>query len=186
MGRGLGRAARAHAVPGVGQSPRGSGTGVGAGLFVGGEPVHGVMHPEVGHIRVPRAAGDDYAGGCPYHGDCIEGLVAGPAIIARWGCPLNELPEEHDAWAQTRHYLGHLVSSVVLMVSPQRIVLGGGVLSNAALYAGVRESVLELLNAYLSVPEILERIDELIVPPALGDDSGVLGAAALAIAAVEK
>ncbi len=184
----VGAAARGEAIWGAAQDASPAvyvtvGTGVGAGILVDGRPVHGLLHPEVGHIRVPRAPGDDYAGSCPHHGDCIEGLVAGPSIIARWGSPLNELPDDHVAWAQISHYLGHLISNVILFVSPQRIVLGGGVLSNAALYPEVRGRVLELLNAYVSVPEIIEQLDELVVPPALGSDSGVLGAAAMAMAA---
>ena len=155
------------------------GTGVGAGILIDGQSVHGVLHPEVGHIRVPRAAGDQYAGGCPHHGDCLEGMVAGPAIIARWGAPLNELRSNHDAWRCVSHYLGHLVSNVILFVAPERIVLGGGVMSNSALYALVHSKVQSLLNGYVSVPEVLESLETLVVPPGLGSDAGVLGSAAL-------
>ncbi len=157
------------------------GTGIGAGILINGQSVHGVLHPEVGHIRVPCAAGDEYAGGCPHHGDCLEGMAAGPAIIARWGTPLNELHSDHDAWRCVSHYLGHLVSNVILFVAPERIVLGGGVMSNSALYPLVHSKVQSLLNGYISVPEVLEGLDTLVVTPGLGSDAGVLGSAALVI-----
>lgn len=155
------------------------GTGVGAGILVDGRSVHGVLHPEVGHIRVPRADGDEYPGGCPHHGDCLEGMAAGPSVIARWGTPLNELHTDHEAWRCVSHYLGHLVSNVILFVAPERIVLGGGVMSSTGLHALVRNKVQSLLNGYVSVPEVLENLDALVVPPGLGNDAGVLGSAAL-------
>jgi fructokinase len=158
------------------------GTGIGGGVLIGGRPVHGLMHPEIGHVRVPRADGDDYPGGCPYHADCVEGLAAGPAIVARWGRQLGELPDGHAAFAQTAHYLAHLIVNVILFYAPRRIVLGGGVASNQTLHPMIRERVGRLLNRYFSVPEIEERIDELIVSPGLGDDAGVLGAIAMVLA----
>ena len=155
------------------------GTGVGAGILIDGQSVHGVLHPEVGHIRVPRAEDDEYPGGCPHHGDCLEGMAAGPSVIARWGKPLNELHSNHEAWHCVSHYLGHLVSNVILFVAPERIVLGGGVMSSTALYPLVRGKVQGLLNGYVSVPEVLDSLDTLVVPPGLGSDAGVLGSAAL-------
>lgn len=162
------------------------GTGIGAGVLIDGTPIHGLLHPEVGHIRVPRAPGDDYAGGCPYHGDCIEGMAAGPAILARWGSRLSGLPKGHAAFAQTAHYLSHLVANVVLFYAPEKIVLGGGVMSNAPLYPMIRQGVQSLLNGYVAVAALEENIDDLIVPPGLGDDAGVLGAIAMAMRCAES
>lgn len=158
------------------------GTGIGAGILINDVPIHGLLHPEVGHIRVPRAAGDDYAGGCPYHSDCVEGMAAGPAILARWGKRLADLPQDHQAFAQTAHYLAYLVVSSILFYAPEKIVIGGGVMSNAALYPMIRSRVHSILNSYLAIPEIEQGIDELIVPPGLGDNAGLLGAIAMAIA----
>ncbi len=157
------------------------GTGIGAGVLIDDVPVHGLMHPEVGHIRVPRAAGDEYAGGCPQHGDCVEGLTAGPAILARWGKSLGELPDGHPAFEQTAHYISHLVTNSVLFYAPEKIVLGGGVMANAALYPVIRARVQALLYGYVALPEIEHDIEELIVAPGLGDNAGVLGAAAMAM-----
>jgi len=155
------------------------GTGIGAGILVDGRPVHGLMHPEVGHIRVPRAAGDDYPGSCPYHADCVEGMAAGPSVVARWGARLAELPDDHAAFRQVAHYLSHLVAHCVLFVSPGRVILGGGVMSNRVLYPMIREGVRDLLAGYLAVPQLQDGIESLIVAPALGDDAGVLGAIAM-------
>ncbi len=162
------------------------GTGIGAGALLDGTPIHGLLHPEVGHIRVPRAAGDDYAGGCPHHGDCVEGMAAGPAIQARWGRRLSELPQDHVAHQQVAHYLSHLVAALVLFYSPERIVIGGGVMSSGSVHPRIRVGVQKVLNGYLAIPAIEEGIDTLIVPPALGDDAGVLGAIAMAIRAADS
>ena len=156
------------------------GTGVGAGALLDGNPVHGLMHPEIGHIRVPRAAGDEYAGGCPYHGDCIEGMAAGPAILARWGKQLGDLPADHDAFAQTAHYLAHLVVNSILFYSPEIVVMGGGVMSNPPLFPLIRGAAQALLNGYVALPEVEQAIDRMIVPPGLGDNAGILGAASMA------
>ena len=148
------------------------GTGIGVGALVDGTPVHGLLHPEVGHCRVPRAAGDDFPGTCPHHGDCVEGMAAGPAIIARWGKPLSALSEEHPAVGQTAHYLSHLLANAILHYAPERIVIGGGVMTSPALLPRVRGGVLGLLNGYLALPAIEREIEDYIVPPELGDDAG--------------
>lgn len=162
------------------------GTGIGAGALVGGSPIHGLLHPEVGHIRVPRADGDSYVGGCPYHADCIEGMAAGPAILARWGKRLDQLPSGHIAFEYTEHYLSHLVVNIVLTLAPERIVIGGGVMSGGDLYPQIRNRVGQLLNGYLDVSEITEHLDSFIVPPGLGGDAGLLGAIAMAMAGVAE
>jgi fructokinase len=157
------------------------GTGVGGGALVGGIPVHGVMHPEIGHILVPHDRGaDPFAGVCPYHGDCLEGLASGPALRARWGQPAETLPVEHPAWALEARYLALGLVACIYTLAPQRIVLGGGVMQQAHLFPLIRVQVQALLNGYLDVPAIREQIDTYIVPPALGGAAGVLGALALA------
>ena len=158
------------------------GTGLGGGAMVNGSLVHGLIHPEMGHIRVPHdREADPYPGCCPFHGDCLEGLVCGPAIEARWGKPGATLPPEHPAWELESRYLALGLATWVCTLSPQRIIMGGGVMRQAGLFWRVRARVAELLNGYIQSPEILERIGEYIVPPALGTDAGVLGAIALAI-----
>lgn len=157
------------------------GTGIGGGVIVNGKPVHGLMHPEMGHMRAPAAPDDMFAGNCPTHVDCIEGKAAGPSVVARWGKKLSELPHDHPAYDQTAHYLSHLVTNVVLLLSPTKIILGGGVMSNVALFAKIHCNVQQLLNGFVPVEAIEQYIEKLIVPPTLGDDAGVLGAAALAM-----
>jgi fructokinase len=146
-----------------------------------GRMIHGLMHPEMGHIRVPRASlADRFTGICPYHGDCVQGLASGPAIQARWGKPAAELPPDHPAWQMEAYYLAMAVSSYICTLSPNRVILGGGVMHQKHLFPMIRAEVKKLLNEYIPWPMILERIDEYIVPPGLGDRSGILGAIALA------
>jgi len=157
------------------------GTGIGGGAMVGGSLLHGLLHPEMGHVRLPHDRQQDpYPGRCPYHGDCLEGLASGPAIAARWGRPAQTLPVDHPAWALEAHYLALGLVNFIVTLSPQRIILGGGVMAQAQLFPLVRRRVLELLNGYVQSPRLLEAIDTYIVPPALGRRAGVLGALALA------
>jgi fructokinase len=149
------------------------GTGMGGGALVDGRLLHGRLHPEMGHIRVPHdRALDPFAGNCPYHGDCLEGLAAGPAIQARWGLPGHLLPDGHAAWDLEALYLALGIVNWTCTLSPERIVLGGGVMQREELFPKVRGRVAELLNGYLEPPEI--------VPPQLGMRAGALGALALA------
>ena len=160
------------------------GTGIGGGGLVDGRPIHGLLHPEMGHMRVPHdRSADPFAGCCPYHGDCLEGLASGPAIEQRWGQPGESLPAGHPAWALEARYLAQGVANLVLTLSPQRIVLGGGVMAQARLFPLIRAEVRRLLNGYIRSPWLEGRLDEYIVPPGLGTRSGVLGALALAEAA---
>lgn len=157
------------------------GTGIGGGGMVNGQLMHGLIHPEMGHIRIPHdREADPYAGHCPYHGDCLEGLAAGPALEDRWGQSPERLPADHPAWELEAQYLALALNNFTCTLSPQRIVIGGGVMEQPRLLPLVRQKVQELLNDYVQAPEILERIDEYIVPPALGARAGVLGAIALA------
>ena len=157
------------------------GTGIGGGGMVNGKLIHGLIHPEMGHIRIPHDKDlDPYSGSCPYHGDCLEGLAAGPALEERWGRRGETLPADHPAWLLEADYLAFGLVNIICILSPQRIILGGGVMQQHHLFPLVRRRVQGLLNDYLSVPTILDQIDDYIVPPALGDRSGVLGAIALA------
>lgn len=160
------------------------GTGIGGGAMVEGRLLHGVMHTEMGHIRIPHDFdADPFPGNCPYHGDCFEGLATGPSIEARWGHRAETLSPDHPAWALEAHYLGLACANFVLTLCPQRIILGGGVMQQAHLFPMIRREVQTALNGYIRVPEILDDIDAYIVPPGLGNRAGVLGAIALAMRA---
>jgi fructokinase len=157
------------------------GTGIGGGGLVDGRPIHGLIHPEMGHILLPHdRQADPFPGSCPYHGDCFEGLANGPAMARRWGQPAEALPPDHPAWPLEAHYVALGLAILICTLSPQRIVLGGGVMAQAQLFPLIRAEVPRLLNGYVQSPWITERADEYIVPPALGDRAGVLGAIALA------
>jgi len=156
------------------------GTGIGGGVVVRGRPVHGLMHPEIGHLQVPPREDDRFAGSCPFHGNCLEGLASGPALTARWGCAAETLPSGHPAWELEAHYLAAAVSTVVYTLSPHRVILGGGVMHQAALFPMIRQKVMRITNGYIDKPQITEAIDRYIVPPQLGSHSGVLGAMLLA------
>ena len=152
------------------------GTGIGGGALVNGRPVHGLMHPEMGHMYIPKSAHDDFAGICPYHGNCLEGLATGPAMAARWGQPAETLVPDHPAWELEAHYLGLAVSNLILVLSPERVIMGGGLMQNLRLFSLIHEEVLARLNGYVCVPAITESIEDYIVPPALGQKAGVVGA----------
>ncbi len=157
------------------------GTGIGGGAIAGGHVIHGLLHPEMGHIRIPHDLADDpFLGGCPYHGDCLEGLASGPAIEARWGNPAELLPPDHQAWDLEARYLSLALATWVCTLSPQRIVLGGGVMSQAQLFTQIRRRLAQLLNGYIDARELQDGLDAYIVPPLLGGRAGVLGALILA------
>ena len=149
--------------------------------MVNGKLLHGMMHPEMGHMLVPHNwAEDPYAGYCPYHGDCWEGLAAGPALRGRWQVDPTTLPPEHPAWQLEAHYLALGLMNIISTLSPQRIIMGGGVMDQMQLFPLIRAEVHALLNGYIQMPQIMEELDRYIVPPALGNRAGVLGAIALA------
>lgn len=157
------------------------GTGIGGGGLIGGRLMHGLIHPEMGHIRLPRdRQADPYSGCCPFHGDCLEGLASGPALEGRWGQPANLLPADHPAWALEAEYLALALGNFICTLSPQRIVLGGGVMDQQQLFPLVRRKVQQYLAGYVQSAAILEHIADYIVPPGLGSRAGVLGAMALA------
>ena len=149
------------------------GTGIGGGAMVNGALLHGLAHPEMGHVRVPHdRARDPFHGICPYHMDCLEGLASGPSIEARWGVSAKELPAGHEGWALEAHYLALGIANWVCTLSPELVVMGGGVGARADLIGKVRCELTRALNAYVEAPRI--------VAPELGDRAGVLGALALA------
>jgi len=160
------------------------GTGIGMGVLVNGTLVHGLLHPEAGHLRPPRDPADTFAGACPYHGDCLEGMAAGPAIQKRWGTAGNALGPEHAAWKLEAGYLAWAVHALLLTVSPQRVILGGGVMDQSQLFPLIRQKLLELNAAYVRHPLLTDgNVGRYVVPPELGNRAGVLGALALAMSA---
>ena len=152
--------------------------------MVNGRPLHGLVHPEMGHIHIPHdRVKDPFPGICPFHGDCLEGLASGPAIEARWGQPAESLPDSHPGWNLEAHYLALGVANFAVTLSPQRIILGGGVMGKIGLISKVRENFMDALSGYVVAPEVTDTAHHYIVQPALGDKAGVLGGAALAMEA---
>jgi fructokinase len=158
------------------------GTGIGAGEMVSGKLVHGLLHPEMGHMFVPHERHqDDFDGVCPFHGDCLEGLASGPAMQKRWNVKTpSDLPIDHPAWDLEAHYLAYAFANCVLIVSPQKIILGGGVTKRKEIFPKIRDKVQKFLNGYIKHEKILTNIDTFIVEPGLGEQSGICGAIALA------
>lgn len=158
------------------------GTGLGGGAIVNGQLLHGLLHPEMGHLRIPHDwQTDAFAGTCPYHGDCLEGLASGPALAARWGQAGEALPDDHPAWALEAHYLALGLVGFICTLMPQRIIMGGGVMRRSQLFPLIQREVQQLLNGYIQVPELASHIGSYIVPPTLGERAGVLGALAVAM-----
>lgn len=156
------------------------GTGIGIGVIVDGKPLHGALHPEGGHILMRQKAGDTYKGKCPTHGTCFEGMAAGPALEEHWGKPARELADVEEVWETESYYIAQAIMTYILVLSPKKIILGGGVMKQTQLFPLIRKKVVEMLNGYISIPEI-EDIDNYIVAPGLVDDQGILGCAAMAL-----
>jgi len=148
------------------------GTGIGAGILCDGRLLHGALHPEFGHIRLPRRRGADFAGICPFHGDCLEGMASGPAIEKRWGNPAHELPADHPAWETEAWYLAHGIIGLLAISPPQRVVIGGGVSQMEGLHEKTEALVRELAGGYF--PAVNDA--PYIVPPKLGQQAGIRGA----------
>jgi fructokinase len=156
------------------------GTGIGAGFTVAGRPLHGLAHPEAGHMRIPHdRQADPFAGSCPYHEDCWEGLASGSAMTARWGTPGAELPDDHPGWELEAGYLAAGIANLIMVMSPQRLIVGGGVVGHRGLLTLVRARVRDLLGGYLTAERLTTRLDQFLVEPGLGDRAGALGAIAL-------
>jgi len=161
------------------------GTGVGGGALVDGMLVHGMVHPEMGHMLLRPDPRDPAPHGfCPYHDGCLEGMANGPAIEKRWGVSAKELPEDHVAWDVEAEYLAQMCVNTIVTLSPKKIVLGGGVMHQLHLFPRIRKLTLEKLNGYVAHKAILEDIDNYIVPPALGDNAGAAGSLLLALEAL--
>jgi fructokinase len=157
------------------------GTGIGVGTVIRGQTLRGLGHSEAGHLRVPRLPAETWRGNCPFHGDCAEGLASGPAIEAHAGMAAAQLPPEHPAWNEVVHTLAALFHNLVLAVVPQRIIVGGGVVSGQPqLLARVRRALLVSLGGYAHAARIAAELEDYLTPPALGERAGPLGAVALA------
>lgn len=156
------------------------GTGVGAGILSGGHLVHGMLHPEFGHIPLTKHPEDHYEGHCPYHGTCFEGMAAGPAIEARWGQKAITLKDDPKVWDIEAHYIAEACTTLIMTLSPQIIILGGGVMHQEQLFPLIREKVKSMVNGYIRTDELAD-LDHYIVPASLNDDQGIMGAIKLAI-----
>lgn len=156
------------------------GTGVGGGIMSGGKLVHGMLHPELGHMKLVKAENDTYQGKCPFHRSCFEGLAAGPAIEERWGRPGKELADRDEVWELESFYIAQALANLILTVSPQVIILGGGVMHQLKLFPMIRKKVAENLNGYIKTSELAD-MDHYIIPAALNDDQGIMGCIKLAM-----
>lgn len=161
------------------------GTGIGAGVYAEGKLLHGMLHPEAGHILMRRREDDHYEGKCPYHKTCLEGLAAGPAIEERWGKKGIELQNRDEVWDLEAYYLAQALTNYILILAPQLIILGGGVMHQEQLFTKIRAYVKDMLNGYIKTKE-LEDIDHYIVPASLHDDQGIMGALELGRRAFEE
>jgi len=163
------------------------GTGIGVGVIVNGSPVHGLMHAEAGHFALPHDwQRDPFPGVCPFHGDCLEGLASGLSMHQRWGQRPESLPDSHPAWDLESDYIALALANLIYAYSPRRIILGGGVAQHPGLLDAVRCKVKQFMNGYVQSPMLLEKIDDYILPPALGNRSGGLGAIAMASVLVSE
>jgi fructokinase len=163
------------------------GTGIGGGAMVNGKLLHGLLCPEMGHIMISHnKEHDPFEGTCPFHNDCFEGLASGPAMEKRWGQKAETLPLDHPAWELEAHYVALALVNYITTLSPQRIIIGGGVGGREDLLPVIRKNVQTILNNYVQSSAITENIDDYIVPPGLGGRSGMLGAIALAKNAITE
>lgn len=156
------------------------GTGIGVGAIVNGERLSGFTHPEMGHILIRKHPNDHFEGVCPYHGDCLEGLASGPAIEARWGKKGHELEDKFEVWEMAADYIAQSLMNYTLILSPKKMILGGGVMKQKQIFPLLHQKVAEKLNGYVQHPNLAEKINEWIIPPGLGDEAGIKGALALA------
>ena len=161
------------------------GTGVGAGIMTNGKMLHGMLHPEAGHVKMVPRSGDTYKGKCPYHGTCFEGMAAGPAIEERWGAKAVQLADCEEVWDLESYYIAQALMGIVLTLSPQKIILGGGVMHPKQHISLIREKMLKELNGYIQAKELAD-IDNYIVPASLNDDQGIMGCIKLAMNSLEE
>lgn len=161
------------------------GTGVGVGVWVNGGLLHGMLHPEGGHILLNRHPEDPRGGICPSHPNCLEGFASGPSIEARWGKKAAELKDDREVWELESYYIAQAITDYIMILSPQKIILGGGVMHQSQLFPLIRKKVKEMVNGYISSRE-LDDIDNYIVPASLNDDQGIMGAIRLGLNALEQ
>ena len=161
------------------------GTGVGAGIYIEGKLLHGMLHPEAGHILLTQRQDDTYEGTCPYHKTCLEGLAAGPAIEERWGRKAVELKDDARVWDLEAYYIAQAIVNYILILSPQMIILGGGVMHQEQLFPKIRRYVKKMMNGYIKTKEMAD-LDHYIVPASLHDDQGIMGALELGRRALMK
>lgn len=162
------------------------GTGVGVGVYINGALLHGLVHAEAGHILLSKHPEDFYEGCCPFHKNCMEGLASGSAIEGRWGRRAAELANREEVWRLEAYYIAQAIMDYILVYSPQKIILWGGVMHQKNLFVSVRKEVKRLMNDYISHEMLKGSIDEYIVPPALGEDPGIMGAIKLGMLAVRE
>jgi fructokinase len=157
------------------------GTGIGGGVIINGRLLHGLQHPEMGHICIPQDIKDDpYEGNCPFHKNCFEGLASGPAMKNRWGKSPEDLNKNHKAWDLEVQYISLALTNYICTLSPERIIIGGGIMEQKKLLPLILTSVKKMLNNYIHMEEITDNIEEYIVLPSLGKEAGILGALVLA------
>ena len=157
------------------------GTEIGGGVIVNGELIHGLMHPEPGHITVKKHPDDHFEGRCQYHENCLEGLASAKSVDVRWNCHALELGNDHPAWELEAYYIAQALATCIHAISPQKIILGGGLMNKQCLFPLIRKKVKEMLNGYISHESILSNIDEYIVPSDFRNKAGITGALALAM-----
>lgn len=155
------------------------GTGVGGGIYIDGRLLHGMVHPEAGHVLIRKRSDDTYEGKCPYHKTCLEGMAAGPAIEERWGSKAAELADRTEVWDLEADYIAQALTGYILTLSPEMIILGGGVMHQEQLFPLIRQKVTQLLGGYVQAEE-LEEMERYIVPASLHDDQGIMGCLELA------
>ncbi len=159
------------------------GTGVGVGVSVGGKLLHGMLHPEGGHILLSRHPEDPNGGICPYHKNCLEGFASGPSIEARWGKKAVELVDRPEVWELESYYIAQALVNYIMILSPQKIILGGGVMHQEQLFPLIRKKVTEMIGGYLNTRELAD-MDNYIVPASLHDDQGIMGCIKLGLDAL--
>ncbi len=157
------------------------GTGIGGGVMIKGRLLHGLQHPEMGHIFIPQdIKADPYEGNCPFHKNCFEGLASGPAMKSRWGKSPEDLNKNHKAWDLEVQYISLALTNYICTLSPERIIIGGGIMEQKKLLPLILTTVKKMLNNYINMEEITDNIEKYIVLPSLGKKAGILGALVLA------
>lgn len=160
------------------------GTGVGVGVWVNGGLLHGMLHPEGGHILLARHPEDEKGGICPYHKNCLEGFASGPSIEARWGAKAADLSDRREVWELEGYYIAQALADYILLLSPRKIILGGGVMHQSQLFPFIRKKVKEILGGYILTKE-LQDMDRYIVPASLKDNQGIMGCIRLGLDALK-